>query len=371
MKIVIVGGLASSLINFRGDLISSFLELGYDVITMAADSNIDQINEIESLGCRFVPFPIDRSGLNPFSDLKILYFLYRFFRDEQPDLIISYTIKPIIWGGIAARFANVPRFFSIITGLGFAFQEGSNLKKILTSIVKFLYKFSLKFAEGVIFQNADNMNYFIDNNLVERLQCSLVNGSGVDLVRFDKVALSSDQSFLLIARLLGDKGIREYIAAARMVKDKYPNAIFNLVGPEDPSPDGIPISYIRLSHEKGYIQYHGGVSDVKPYLKGSNVFVLPSYHEGMPRTVLEAMAMGRPILTTNVPGCKETVISGVNGWLVDKESVDQLVNRMIWFIENPDKWQTMGDNSHQMAVEKFDVEKVNIELMKIMGLDSK
>ena len=195
-----------------------------------------------------------------------------------------------------------------------------------------------------------------------------MNGSGVDLSSFTKNPLSQDNSFLLIARLLGDKGIREYALAAKIIKKKYPSAVFNLVGPEDPSPDGIPLKEVLAWHDSGIINYHGGANDVRPYIEKANIFVLPSYHEGMPRTVLEAMAMGRPILTTNVPGCKETVINGKNGWLVEKANADALAQRMIWCIENQGEWQRMGDKSHEMAVEKFDVHKVNQELLKIMGL---
>jgi glycosyltransferase involved in cell wall biosynthesis len=263
----------------------------------------------------------------------------------------------------------VNSFFALVTGLGFAFQPGGFFKNSLMKVVKGLYRSSLKNAKGVIFQNLDNQQVFIDNKLVDKNLCSLVNVSGVDLSRFEKSALTVEPTFLLIARLLGDKGIREYAQAAELVKAKYPNAVFNLVGPEDPSPDGIPLEEVNVWHEQGVIHYHGSTGDVRPFIEQSNVFVLPSYHEGMPRTVLEAMSMGRPILTTNVPGCKETVVNGENGWLVEKADVKQLADKMIWFIKNKEEWQIMGDKSHKVATEKFDVHKVNEVLLKIMGLD--
>ncbi|ASC55894.1 glycosyl transferase family 1 [Vibrio vulnificus] len=212
------------------------------------------------------------------------------------------------------------------------------------------------------------MQVFIDQGIVPKEKCFLVNGSGVDLSHYEKEPLSNKPHFLLIARLLGDKGIREYAKAAAVVKQQYPEAEFHLVGPEDPSPDGIQISEVNQWHESGVINYHGATTDVRPFIKACNIFVLPSYHEGMPRTVLEAMAMGRPVLTTNVPGCKETVVNGENGWLVEKANVEQLAERMIWFIEHPEQWKIMGDKGHQMANEKFDVHKVNAEILKIMGL---
>ena len=174
---------------------------------------------------------------------------------------------------------------------------------------------------------------------------------------------------MLIARLLGDKGIREYIKAANIVKQKYPDAIFQLVGPEDPSPDGISLQELAQLNNQKAVEYLGATNDVRPYIEGCSIFVLPSYHEGLPRTVLEAMATGRPVLTTDVPGCRETVVNGKNGWLVEKANVEQLAEKMIWFIENPNEWRRMAEDSRVMVEDKFDVHKVNKELISIMELD--
>ncbi|WP_139070894.1 glycosyltransferase family 4 protein, partial [Vibrio breoganii] len=235
-------------------------------------------------------------------------------------------------------------------------------------LVAFLYRLALKKSKAVIFQNRDNMEVFIKEGIVKAEKCRLVNGSGVDLEHFTKADLPERPSFLLIARLLGDKGIREYALAAKAVRDKYPHADFALVGPTDPSPDGIGMEELNKLVESCGIYYEGSTLDVRPFISKCSIFVLPSYHEGMPRTVLEAMAMGRPILTTNVPGCRETVVNGVNGWLVEKANVEQLTERMIWFIENQERWFDMGDKSRKIAHEKFDVHKVNTEIFKIMGL---
>jgi glycosyltransferase involved in cell wall biosynthesis len=369
LHIILIGTLPSSIINFRGELVRALVFNGYKVTAFASGASEDEVKKIKLLGAEYCDYPVSRSGLNPLEDFKTFLFLKHKFNEINPDIVLAYTIKPIIWGGLATRFSGVPKFYALVTGLGFAFQSGSFVKNSLMKVVKSLYRVSLKKAKGVIFQNQDNQRVFIDNKLVDVERCSLVNGSGVDLSCYEKMALTDELTFLLIARLLGDKGIREYVQAAGMVKAKYPNAIFNLVGPEDPSPDGISVKAVDSWHVSGAIVYHGGTDDVRPYIKESNIFVLPSYHEGMPRTVLEAMAMGRPILTTNVPGCKETVVNGENGWLVEKANVEQLAEKMIWFIENQGEWQRMGDISHQMAIEKFDVHKVNQELLKIMGLD--
>jgi glycosyltransferase involved in cell wall biosynthesis len=369
MKIIIIGALPSSILNFRGQLVQALIKSEHEVIAMASGASSKEVTSIKALSIKYIDYCVERNGLNPLKDISTFRDLIRTFEAEKPDVILAYTIKPIIWGGLAARFSGVSGFYGLVTGLGFTFQKGSFLKNSLLKIVKALYRSSLKHAKGAIFQNTDNMQVFIDNKLIDSKRCSLVNGSGVDLSCFEKVEITTKPSFLLIARLLGDKGIREYVSAAEIVKATYPNATFNLVGPEDPSPDGISLHEVTSWHDDGVINYHGGTEDVRSYIKKSNIFVLPSYHEGMPRTVLEAMAMGRPILTTNVPGCKETVVNGENGWLVEKANVEQLAEKMIWFIENQGEWQRMGDASHLMATEKFDVHKVNQDLLKIMGLD--
>ena len=369
MKIIIIGGLPDSLINFRGDLIKSFVAEGHDVIALAGEASSELVSEIESLGCRFCAFPIERNGLNPISDIKVLISLWRTFRVEQPDVILSYTIKPVIWGGFAARLYGKARFYGLITGLGFAFQRGGFKRNLLGSIATKLYRLGLAKASAVIFQNPDNQQVFIDQKIVSEELTARVFGSGVNVSRYENLPLpKGNPVFLTIARLLGEKGLREYASAAAIVKNIYPKTTFQIVGPEDPSPDGIPLDEVMSWHNSGAIEYLGGTDDVRPYINNCHIFVLASYHEGMPRTVLEAMSIARPILTTNVEGCRETVVEGVNGYLVPKKNAEALAERMIWFIENQDEWQKMGIESRKMAEEKFDVHKVNDSLLEIMKL---
>ena len=369
MKIIIIGGLSDSLINFRGDLIKKLIESSNEVIGMADYAEPQLIKRIESLGCKFKPFPIKRNGLNPFVDIKSLIALYKTFRDEKPDVIISYTIKPVVWGGIAARLYGKAKFYGLITGLGFAFQRGGFKRNFLGSVVKGLYRFALRGATGVIFQNPDNQQVFIDEGIFGEGLTHRVYGSGVNVSRYECSKLAPGAPvFLTIARLLGEKGLREYAAAADIVKQQHPNVTFQLVGPEDQSLDAIQLSEINTWVESGAIVYSGGTDDVRPFIAKCHVFVLASYHEGMPRTVLEAMSIGRPILTTNVEGCRETVVEGVNGYLVPKKDAHALANRMIWFIENSEQWQEMGKASRKMAEDKFDVHKVNDDLLRIMKL---
>lgn len=369
MRIFVVGALPSSLTNFRGELLKALAQRSQKVYALSNNPTQREIDEIKSLGCEALHYPVARNGLNPVKDLKTWWFLKALLKKHSPAKQLSYTIKPIIWGGLAARNSGVEQY-AMITGLGFAFQPGGVFKNALIRLVGSLYKMALKNAKAVIFQNRDNMQVFVDKGLVPSEKCFLVNGSGVDLTHYKLTPLPSAPHFTLIARLLGDKGIREYVQAARVVKQKYPQAEFNLVGPEDPSPDGISLSEVLSWSKEGVINYHGAASDVRPFIEKCAVYVLPSYHEGMPRTVLEAMAMGRPILTTDVPGCRETVENGKNGWLVSKANVQQLSERMLWFIEHPEKWSDMGNESYRLAREKFDVNEINKKILEIMGLEN-
>ena len=368
MKIVIMGTLPSSLYNFRGHLLQCFKGYGANVVALASGAITSDIQVIRSLGPDYIDYPVSRSGLKPKDDFKTFKALRSIFKKQQPDVILAYTIKPIIWGAFAARCLPNCRFYALVTGLGFACQRGNWKKNILMKLVVILYKAALKSADKVIFQNPDNKQVFIDLGIVPEHKTAVVNGSGVDVTHFEIKSLPAAPKFLLIARLLGDKGIREYVKAANIIKQRYPHAVFQLVGPEDPSPDGISLEELTKLNQNNSVDYLGSTNDVRPFIEDCSIFVLPSYHEGLPRTVLEAMATGRPILTTDVPGCRETVINGENGWLVEKANVEQLVDRMTWFIENPLEWQRMAEASRNMVENKFDVHKVNAELVNIMGL---
>ncbi|MDB4385822.1 glycosyltransferase family 4 protein [bacterium] len=368
----IIGALPSSLTNFRGDLIRAVMQSGYQVTAMAAPGDVKAAQDLESAGVRFRAFAVQRNGLNPLADLNSYRSLCKAFRDVNPDVAMAYTIKPVIWGGFASQKANACRFFALVTGLGFAFQDGGTAKKILCSGICWLYRRSLKNAEGVIFQNNNDRDIFIKKRIVPANKCHVVNGSGVNTEKFSVSPLQDGPPrFLIIARLLKDKGIREFHTAAQIVREKFPSAEFEIVGPKDNSSNGIPIKEIQGWRDEKTVQYSGSTTDVRPYISNCHVFVLPSYYrEGLPRTLLEATAMGRPILTTDTPGCRETVESGVNGFMVPKQDSATLAERMIWFIENRDQWKSMGDASRKIAEDKFDVHKVNAEMLRIMGIQS-
>ncbi len=367
-KILIIGALPRSLINFRGDLINALVGAGHQVTAMAAEVDPEVTAALASMGVGFHPYPVQRNSMNPLQDIQTLFALRKAIGKIKPHIVLAYTIKPVIWGGLALYGQPGVRFYALITGLGFAFQQGSPARRVLAAMVSTLYRLALSRATRVIFQNPDNRDLFVSRRIVEHCRCALVNGSGVDLQRFPHTPLPVDGVvFLTIGRLLKEKGFREYAQAAAMVRTSYPHARFLVLGPEDPSPDGIPLEEVR---QWDAVEYLGETRDVRPYLADCHVYVLASYHEGMPRTVLEAMALGRPILTTDVPGCRETVVPGVNGFLVPKGNSRALAERMIWFIEHPQAWQSMGRHSRDMAEQRFDVHEVNGALLEIMGLSS-
>ena len=365
-KIIIVAPISDSLINFRGDLIQDIKNKGSEVITVSPAPSEEYLNIFKKKKISNISINFKRNKMNPLNDLILLVKLFKIFKKQSPDVVLSYAIKPVIWSGLASTFCKTD-FYVLITGLGFAFQGTSFKRKLLTNLVVFLYRVALKKSKAVIFQNKDNLNLFVDECIVPKSKTHLVNGSGVDIVKFNVVTFSkSSIHFLCISRLLAEKGLREYAAAAKIVKKKFPNVKFNLVGAEDTSHDAISLN--EVNSWSNYINYKGSTMDVRPYLKDTHIYVLPSYHEGIPRTTLEAMSMGRAILTTDANGCKETVENGVNGFKVPVGSVDKLAEKMVWFIEHPEQIEPMGVESRRMVVEKFDVHKVNFNMLDIMGL---
>jgi glycosyltransferase involved in cell wall biosynthesis len=359
--------------NFRGPLILTLVSRGHDVHVAAPDliGDITTTNWLQAQGVTCHDVPISRTGLNPFADLRALLALTLLMRRVSPDAFIGYTIKPVIWGIPAAWMAGVPQKFALITGLGYAFTGKVQGKRALIQrAARWLYSQALRRASLVFFQNPDDEAEFKRLNLIPAgLPTHVVNGSGVDTNDFSQVLMPiGPTKFLLIARLLGDKGIREYAAAAEKLSALNPEVEFHLVGGHDLNPDAIRPDEIRAWQKAGNIVWHGELEDVRPAITAAHVYVLPSYREGTPRTVLEAMAMGRPIITTDAPGCRETVLEGENGFLVPVGDVKALAETMQRFLDDPALVRSMGRRSREIAVEKYDVHKVNEFMLKEMGL---
>lgn len=370
MKIVVVAGYSRSLLNFRGRLLETMVRAGHSVTACAPDFTPDVRNGLEIIGVTPREVPLERTGTNVASDIRTALHLRRLFRELEAEMVIGYTVKPVIYGSLAARSARVPRISSMITGLGYTFGMDSVRQRLVGMLTQALYKRALRANSVVFFQNPDDRQLFLSRGLIDEPdKAVLINGSGVDLEYFRRAPVKTDPpTFLLIARLLRDKGIREYVAAARLLKRKYPHARFHLVGPYDTNPAAISRSEVESWQSEGVIRYLGETDDVRPYIAEASVYVLPSYREGTPRTVLEAMSMGRPIITTDAPGCRETVIHGKNGYLVPVRQPEAIAAAMEHFILQPEIIETMGDESFKIASDKYDVNKVNSVIMSSLGL---
>jgi len=371
MKFLLIASLAESFLNFRGPLITALQACGLTVHVAAPDLPIGHMirQQLEAQGMVVHSIPMLRTGTNPLADIQTLWALLRLMQRVQPHYVLGYTIKPVIYGSLAAWLGGVPRRFALITGLGYAFQ-GEGQRGRLQALVQRLYAVALSRVDKVFFQNPDDEALFRQRGiLAARTPSCVVNGSGVDVGSFAVAPLPVGPArFLLIGRLLGDKGVREYAQAAQAIRQQYPGVQFTLVGMIDSNPNSISQSDLDFWVADGRLAFLGSMADVRPAIAANSVYVLPSYREGTPRTVLEAMAMGRAIITTDAPGCRETVVDGDNGFLVPVKSVDALVQAMLKFIQDPTLAPRMGARSRQIAVEKYDVHKVNAVMLKEMDI---
>ncbi|MGE6481108.1 glycosyltransferase family 4 protein [Psychrobacter namhaensis] len=379
MKFLIIASYPASILKFRGALIKALQDKGFEIHIAAPEFEVfpEEYESLTALGYVVHPIPMQRTGTNPLNDAKTLSALYLLMKKIQPSHVMGYTIKPVIYGSLAAKLARVPNRFALITGLGYAFQgaDEQNYKKSnLQKIMHKLYSVALASTHKVFFQNPDDEALFKSMGiLMPNASTTVVNGSGVDISEYSVQPFATIDDiliprFLLIARLLGDKGVREYAQAAKIIKEKYPQAQFDLVGWIDDNPDAIEQQELDNWINEGLFNFWGKLDDVKPAIAVSSIYVLPSYREGTPRTVLEAMAMGRPIITTDAPGCRETVIDGYNGYLVPVKAVEALAAAMERFIVNPELIIEMGKASRQLVEEKFDVDAVNQSMLEAMGL---
>lgn len=352
--------------NFRGDLIREIRSCGYEVVVTGP--NRDNVEKIEELGARFVEIPMNKNGVNPIADLKYLKALVALFRSERPDVTLGYTIKPVIYGSIAAKIAKVKKRVAMITGAGYTFTAKTPKARAIKAVVSLLYKIGLSCADTVIFQNPDDRDQFVGEHLLKSEKCRIVSGSGVNTEKFSVAAYPKQLTFFMLSRVMYSKGIREYLEAAARVKEKYPQVRFMLLGAVEGIQDSLQQSELAVYTENGIVEHFGETDTVADYYKQCSVYVLPSYREGTPRTVLEAMAMGRAIITTDAPGCRETVQNNENGFLVPVKDSGALAEKMEYFIENPDAVKTMGEKSRAYCIERFDVNKVNSDMLGYLNI---
>ena len=356
--IVFASNTAWSLFNFRLDLMESLKDSGYKVVALASK---DQAVEKIEREFDFIPIKnLDRKGTNPIKDSALFFEYLRVYTKIKPHLVINFTIKPCIYSSLACRILGIP-YVSTITGLGYVFVKGGLLK----SLVVRMYKMALKNAYKVVFQNRDDMETFLKLNIVKEHQSILTHGSGVNTHRFSPdycrdYPKAEVPTFLMVSRMLWDKGVNELVVAGKILKEKGLDFEIWLLGPVDKgNPSAVPEEKIREWESLGFVKYLGYTDDVRKYVCQSHCVVLPSYREGVPRALLEAMAMGKPIITTDAPGCRETCIDGVNGFLVKPRDVESLASAMERFLLLEDKEkERMGLEGRKLALEKFDVRHV-------------
>ena len=350
MKILILANMDVGLYKFRKELIQELLNQGNEVYISLPNGEL--ISKLEDMGCHFLDTDVDRRGINPKTDFKLLNQYRKIVKKIRPDLVITYTIKPNIYGGMICRWMKIP-YATNITGLGTAFQSDGLLKKI----VVFLYGIALKKAKVVFFENIQNKQTIIKHKIIKEHQACLLNGAGVNLEEYEfcEYPDTDEIRFLFIGRIMKEKGVDELFEVAERIRKENSNVFFDIVGPMEDDYKG----RVETLSDNGVINYYGYQEDVKPFIQRCHCFVLPSYHEGMANTLLEAAAMGRPLITSDIHGCKEAVLVGVSGYLVQKGNSEDLYRKMKQFIQlSFEEKEKMGQESRKHMETVFDKKKV-------------
>lgn len=365
--IVVLSSHTPSLFWFRTDMMIEFINHGYQVYALGNEDENIWKNKFKAHGIEYQQIYVQRNGLNPLQDRKTLKSIREKLQQIKPDKIFTYQAKTVIYGAMAANSLGVTEVYPLIAGMGSAFLS-SNLKtKVIRIIMITLYKKALKHCPVIFFQNHDDEQIFRDHGIIKNQRITMIHGSGVNTDKFAVSPIPEKPAFLCISRLIRDKGIFEYLEACKRVIGEHPEVRCMLVGPYDTNPSALKPDELKPFVEAG-IEYFGEQEDVRPFIEQASVFILPSYREGTPKTNLEAMSCGRAVITTNAPGCRETVIDGENGFLVPIKNADAVYQKMLWFIENHQDAKKMGLVGRSMVVEKFDVKKVNKSICDSMGI---
>lgn len=373
-RVLVIGSYIYSLINFRKDLLEDLVKKEYEVLAIAPGFDQETVDHLLQIGVRYQPIELSRTGLNLFNDTRFIVALTKLIRSYKPDVLITYTIKPVIYGNLVGSFFRKVKKIALITGLGYLDTDTGSLKKgIIRTGIHALYKISIRNVEFVAFQNPDDRDYFTIHRLLGRsTQTMITAGSGVNLTHYHRATpVVHPITFLFIARLIRAKGIVQYLEASRNLRRMHGSKIVcRIIGLPDPDNlDSINNEILQPYIDDNSIEYLGYQKDVRPWLAASSVFVLPSYYrEGTPRTALEALAMAKPIITTDNPGCRETVVDKENGFLIPIKNVGTLTTAMNRFIVNPSLIEEMGQASYRLAVNKFDVDLVNKSIFEFTSL---
>lgn len=372
-KIAIIVNEVSTLLHFRKELVKDLVKEQYEVFCIAEGYSSQTKDIIRSWGAEPVEHNLKRSNLNPLNDLVQVFKIRKTLKQISPDVVLTCFVKPVIFASISAKLAGVKRIVGMIEGLGYAFTPSPTPKGFKSKLIKFLqiflYKISLPTLDKVLFLNPDDKNELLEKHNIYVKDSEIIGGIGVNLddYFYTEQNISDDVSFIFLGRLLKEKGIFEFLSAARKVKEKYSQTQFFVLGQIDKqNPTAMSEEILQTYIDDEVIIYPGYVTNVQEYIVKSNIFVLPSYREGVPKSTQEAMAMGKVILTTDVPGCKETVVDGLNGFIVPVFSTHELAEKMIYLIENKSELVQMGYNSRKIAENKFNVRDINKKIISIL-----
>lgn len=369
MRIAVLSSHTPSLFWFRIDMMLDFIKRGHEVFALGNEAEADWIDRFSEKGITYRQIKVERNGTNPIKDIKSVGSIKSVLAEIKPDKIFTYQAKTIIYGTIAANKLGITEVYPLVAGLGSLFLKEDIKTKAVRKILMTEYRYAMRKCRTVFFQNRDDEKTFRDMKAVNKEQTTvMLHGSGVNLERFTVQPAPERFAFLCISRLIRDKGVYEYLEACRRVKAVRPDIRCMLVGPFDTNPSSLTQEELQSYIDDGSIEYFGEQTDVVPYLAQCSVYVLPSYREGTPKTVLEAMACSRAIITTDVPGCRDTIEDQVQGLLVPAKDVDQLANAMLKLADDPAAVAEMAASGRQKAEELYDVKKVNTIICETMGV---
>ena len=370
--LLIAGSDALMMVKFHGSLIRALEAEGWR-ITIAVPPSADHQAVVESLiskNVRLEALAFRRNGLNPIADAKGIIGMIGLAKRVRPDVLLAYTVKPVIYGLVAGWIARVPRRVALITGLGYAFTgKAYGRRRIIQLIVSSLYRLALRHASIVAFQNVDDERQMrVSGLLMQKTPSIVIDGCGVDTDYYSvHQPPSGPPVFLMVARVIADKGVHEYVEAARIVRTRYPKVRFRLLGGVDSNPGAIGREHIQTWVSQGHIEWSGHADDVREALAASSIFVLPSYREGLPQSTIEALSSGRGIITTDVPGCRETVIQGVNGYLIKPHSAEALADACFKIIEAPQLIDRFGAAARDVAERRFSAKRINAIMLQVLS----
>lgn len=368
MKIALVTAWTSTVLKFRIDMLRKFVGMGHEVLVIGDEPESKWVPLFRSEGMSYVSYPVSRNGVNPYQDLLTLKSLTVTLKRERPQKIFTYQVKPNIYGCIAAHRAEVADVYPMIGGIGSAFMPNSVRQRLVKRILVAEYRIAFRHIRRAFFQNEDDASVFSDLKIVSREKIVFTRGSGVNVKEYPLTPLPSKTAFLYVGRLIRDKGAYEFLQAARALKEMGCSADCFVVGDLDSNPSSLTYKEIQSFVDDGSVIWYGWRDDVRPYIASCTVFVLPSYREGTPKAALEAMSMGRAVITTDAPGCKEVVCPGENGLLVPVGDAGALADAMNDLANSPHRCAEMGEKSRLIAEKRFDVDLVNETICEAMGL---